>query len=240
MRAVPARTARKGVGKVNWRRWALRASAWLLAAIVAFHAVCAVALAGLRWVNPWTTAVQMQRRCESFFHKGRYQKQYVFVPLTSISRDLQHAVIAAEDGRFYEHHGIDWKQLRIVVDEGIESGEVPRGASTITQQLIKNLFLTTSRTVIRKAFEFSLVPLTERILGKDRILELYLNVIEWGPGVWGAEAAAHHHYHTTAARLSREQSARLAALLPAPRTRKPARMNQYSEAILDRMRKMGW
>lgn len=239
MHAVSARAARKA-GKGNWHRWARRALVWLLAAIVTFHVLCALALAGLRWINPWTTAVQMQRRIESFSKKGHYQKQYSFVPLAWISRDLQHAVIAAEDGRFYDHNGIDWKQLRIVVDEGIESGEVPRGASTITQQLIKNLFLTTSRTVIRKAFEFTLVPLTERILGKDRILELYLNVIEWGPGVWGAEAAAHYHYHTTAARLSRDQCARLAALLPAPRTRKPARMNQYSEAILDRMRKMGW
>lgn len=199
-----------------------------------------MALAALKWVDPWTTAVQAQRRAEALLARTRYRKQYQFVPLGSISPDLQHAVIAAEDGRFYQHHGIDWQQVHIVVDESLETGEVPRGASTITQQLIKNLFLTTSRTALRKAFEFSLVPLTEKILGKQRILELYLNVIEWGPGVYGAEAAARFHYRTSAARLNRDQSARLAAILPAPRKRKPQRMSQYSAAILKRMSQMGW
>jgi len=169
MRRVPGRGERKAA-KPGWQRWTLRVLLWLLAAVAAFHVLCALGLVALKWINPWTTAVQTQRRMESFFSKGRYQKQYTFVPLGRISRDLQHAVIAAEDGRFYEHHGIDWKQLRIVVDEGIESGEVPRGASTITQQLIKNLYQTTSRTVDRKGYEFSQVPLTQHNLGKDRIL----------------------------------------------------------------------
>jgi len=127
-----------------------------------------------------------------------------------------------------------------VAEESAETGEVRRGASTITQQLVKNLFFTTHRNPVRKAFEYTLAPMADWILGKQRILELYLNVIEWGPGVWGAEAAAQYHYHTSAARLDREQAARLAAILPSPRRRKPQRMNQYSELIQERMQQHGW
>jgi monofunctional biosynthetic peptidoglycan transglycosylase len=129
--------------------------------------------------------------------------------------------------------------VRIAVEENLEDGRV-RGASTITQQLVKNLFLTTSRSFVRKGVEFTLVPLAERILGKRRILELYLNVIEWGPGVYGAEAAAQYHFGMPAARVNREQGARLAAILPSPLRRRPARMNEYSALILERMSKMGW
>ena len=239
MRRVVARPAARGK-KGGAGRVLGRVLLVLLAVIVGFHLVCALGLMALKWVNPWTTAVQSQRRVESWFNPRPYHKQYRFVPLSEISPNLQHAAIAAEDGRFYQHHGVDWNQVRIVIDESIESGEVARGASTITQQLIKNLFLTTSRTGIRKAFEFSLVPFTEFILGKNRILELYLNVIEWGPGVFGADAAAHYHYKTTALRVNRDQAARLAAILPGPRTRKPARMNEYSAAILTRMKQLGW
>jgi monofunctional biosynthetic peptidoglycan transglycosylase len=117
---------------------------------------------------------------------------------------------------------------------------VGRGGSTITQQLVKNLFLTTERSFVRKAVESSLVPLVEAFLTKDRILELYLNVIEWGPGIYGAEAASEHYYHLHASQVSREQAARLAAIIPAPLKRKPERMNEYSAVILDRMAQTGW
>ena len=127
-----------------------------------------------------------------------------------------------------------------VAQESAGTGRIARGASTITQQLVKNLFFTTHRNPVRKAFEYTLAPLADWILGKTRVLELYLNLIEWGPGVYGVEAAAEYHYHTTAARLDREQSARLAACLPSPRRRKPAKMNQYSADILERMRQVGW
>jgi monofunctional biosynthetic peptidoglycan transglycosylase len=170
-----------------------------------------------------------------------YRKRYKFAPLRLISPNLQHAVIAAEDGHFYRHHGIDWEQVEKVVQESSETGKIGRGASTITQQLVKNLFFTTHRNPVRKAFEYTLAPLADRILGKQRTLELYLNVIEWGPGgVYGAESAAEYHYHTTAARLDREEAARLAACLPSPRRWKPAQMNQYSAAILERMQQAGW
>jgi monofunctional biosynthetic peptidoglycan transglycosylase len=222
------------------RGQSLRRLLWLAVALVlGFYLLAALALAGLRWVNPPFTAVQAQRRIEAGLHKTPYRKRYSFVSLDRISRNFQHAVIAAEDARFYEHHGFDWDQVQIAFDESMEGGRT-RGASTITQQLVKNLFLTTSRSAVRKGIEFTLVPMAEHILGKRRILELYLNVIEWGPGIYGAEAAAQYHYGTSAARVSREQGARLAAILPAPLRRKPARMNDYSARILERMRQMGW
>jgi monofunctional biosynthetic peptidoglycan transglycosylase len=198
------------------------------------------ALVLLRFVNPPTTGVQIQRRVEALFHGTPYRKKYNFVPLSRISAPLQHAVIAAEDGRFYQHHGIDWQEVQKVAEESEEKGEITRGASTITQQLVKNLFFTTHRNPLRKLAEYTLAPLADRILGKRRVLELYLNVVEWGPGVYGAEAAAKYHYGVHASALDREQAARLAACLPAPRRRKPARMNAYSAAILDRMSKVGW
>jgi monofunctional glycosyltransferase len=211
-----------------------------LAVLFGLHLVWALALICLRFIDPPTTGVQVQRRIASLLDRTRYQKRQTFEPLSRISPDLQHAVIAAEDGRFYEHGGIDWKQVRKVAEESRESGEISRGASTITQQLVKNLFFTTHRNPIRKAVEYTLAPMTDTILGKQRTLELYLNVVEWGPGVFGAEASAHYHFDTSAARLSRDQASRLAAILPSPRRRKPSRMNQSSAAIQVRMRQMGW
>jgi monofunctional biosynthetic peptidoglycan transglycosylase len=194
----------------------------------------------LKYVNPPITGVQLQRGFQAIIGRTSSTRKGTFAPLARIAPDLQHAVIAAEDGRFYEHHGIDWLQVRKVAEESRESGEIARGASTITQQLVKNLFFTTHRNPLRKACEYTLAPMADFILGKQRTLELYLNVVEWGPGVFGAEAAAQTHFNTTAARLTRDQSARLAAILPSPRKRKPGRMNQYSAAIQARMRQMGW
>jgi monofunctional biosynthetic peptidoglycan transglycosylase len=208
-------------------------------ASLSLYALCAVLIAGLRWINPPFTMVQAQRRFESFFSEKPYEKRQVFVPLARIAPDLQHAVIAAEDGRFYQHWGIDWLELEKVIDESEQRGRL-RGASTISQQLVKNLFLTTYRSPIRKGLETALVPLEELLLSKQRILELYLNVIEWGPGVYGAEAAAQYHYGVSAAKLSRNQAARLAACIPSPLRRRPQRMDTYSSDILARMERMGW
>jgi monofunctional glycosyltransferase len=212
--------------------------------VFAFYATVGFTLVILRWVNPPTTAVQVERRIQSWFGGGRstrnpYRKRYAFVPLGEISLNFQHAVIAAEDTRFYQHHGFDWRQVEIAATEDIK-GKRFRGGSTIDQQLVKNLFLTTSRSFVRKGVETTIVPFAEMILGKKRILELYLNVVEWGPGVYGAQAAAEYHYHIPAARIIRDQGARLAALLPAPRRRKPAAMGIYAARIEERMRQMGW
>lgn len=207
---------------------------------VGFYALSSIALVSLKWIDPPTTMVQIQRRIEAAIHHQPYHKHYAFVPLSRISKDLQHAVLAAEDERFYLHHGIDWAELHRVVDKDLDSGKVGRGASTVTQQLVKNLFLTTSRSFVRKAIEFTIAPAADFILGKRRELELYLNVIEWGPGVYGAEAAAGYYYHVPAERLGREESARLAAIIPSPLKRKPARMEQLSADILEKMRNLGW
>jgi monofunctional biosynthetic peptidoglycan transglycosylase len=222
------------------RGWFRAVLTWVAMLIAAFYLFSLTALVAFRWVDPPFTMVQAQRRIEAWVSRKPYRKRQQWEPLARISPELQHAVISAEDGRFFEHHGIDWKEVQKVVDKDVEDGHLGRGGSTITQQLVKNLFFTTSRSVVRKAVEFTLAPVADRILPKRRILELYLNVIEWGPGIYGAESAARIWYSLPAARVNREQAARLAALIPSPLRRKPARMNSYSAEILHRMDQTGW
>jgi monofunctional glycosyltransferase len=225
---------------VKYSRWISRLLKLALAVVAGLYVFWTTSLLALRDMNPPTTGVQIQRRMEAEIAGRPYRKRYKFVPLDGISPNLQHAVIAAEDGNFYRHHGIDWSQVEQVAQESRETGKIPRGASTITQQLVKNLFFTTYRDPVRKAFEYTLAPLADWILGKRRILELYLNIIEWGPGVYGAAAAAEYHYHTAPPKLDREQAARLAAIVPAPLRWKPAWMDDYSATILERMQQHGW
>lgn len=212
---------------------------WLVVAVLASWSVAALLLVAVRWIDPPTTAVQTQRRLQAWIHRSPYQKQFEFVPLAQISPNLQHAVIAAEDGRFYLHHGFDWHEIQIAAQEDLE-GDRTRGASTLTEQLVKNLFFGTGRSIIRKGVESTLVPVAEFVLGKRRILELYLNVVEWGPGIYGAESASRFYYRTSARSIGREEAARLAAVLPGPLKRRPQRMNRYSAIIMNRMRQTGW
>jgi len=213
-------------------RWLALGAAllWLLAALL---------IAAFRWIDPPTTAVHIERRLESWIHHRPYHKRYKFIPLGQISPDLEHAVIAAEDGRFYQHHGFDWHAIQLAAEDDMEDGRL-RGGSTITQQLVKNLFFGTNRSILRKGAEFTLVPVAEWALGKRRILELYLNLVEWGPGIYGAESACRAYYRIPARNIGREQAAQLAAVLPAPLRRRPERMNRYSAIILERMRQMDW
>ena len=212
---------------------------WIVIGVALVWSLVAMSLLGLRWIDPQTTAVHIERRLQAWIHSTPYHERYKFVPLSQISPDLQHAVIAAEDARFYQHHGFDWREIQIAAEDDLE-GERTRGASTITQQLVKNLFFGTGRSFLRKGAEFTLVPVAEFVLGKRRILELYLNVVESGPGIYGAESACRAYDGTAARNIGREQSARLAAILPAPLKRHPERMNHYSALILERMRQMGW
>jgi monofunctional biosynthetic peptidoglycan transglycosylase len=212
---------------------------WLVIGLVGLWSVAALTLVAARWIDPPTTAVHMQRRVQAWIHQKPYRERYQFVPLGQISADMQHAVIAAEDGNFYHHHGFDWHQIEIDAENDLEGGRT-RGASTITQQLIKNLFFGTGRSFLRKGAEATLVPVAEFALGKRRILELYLNVVEWGPGIYGAEAACRYYDETSARNIGRQQAARLAAILPAPLKRRPERMNNYSAIILRRMGQSGW
>ena len=181
----------------------------------------------------------MEREFQGWTHASPYHARYKFIALSQISPNLQHAVIAAEDERFYQHHGFDWQQIEIAAEDDLQGGRT-RGASTITQQLVKNLFFGTNRSFLRKGAEFTLVPVAEFVLGKRRILELYLNVIEWGPGIYGAESACRYYDGISARNIDRERAAHLAAILPAPLKWRPERMNRYSALILDRMRQMGW
>jgi monofunctional biosynthetic peptidoglycan transglycosylase len=224
---------------LRWRLVRWRVVRWLLAGVVLLWSMAALLLVATRWIDPPTTAVQIQRRLQSWIHHTPYRRRSDFVPLAQISPDLQHAVIAAEDARFYQHHGFDWHAIQLAAQNDVEGGRI-RGGSTITQQLVKNLFFGTHRSILRKAAESTLVPVAELVLGKQRILEIYLNVVEWGPGIYGAEPAARSYYHTAARAIDREQAARLAAILPDPRKRRPEHMNRYSGIILGRMRQMGW
>jgi monofunctional biosynthetic peptidoglycan transglycosylase len=210
----------------------------MLGAVIIW-ALAALSLVAVRWIDPPTTAVHMQRHVQAWIHHTPYQERYRFIPLNQISPDFQHAVISAEDARFYQHHGFDWHAIQLAAEEDMEGGRT-RGGSTITQQLVKNLFFGTGRSYLRKGAEFTLAPVAELVLGKQRILELYLNVVEWGSGVYGAESACRYYDRISARNIGRQQSARLAAILPAPLKRRPERMNSYSAVILRRMSQMGW
>jgi monofunctional glycosyltransferase len=212
---------------------------WFLIGVAVLWSLAVVLLVAARWIDPPTTAVHIERGLQAWIQHKPYHERYEFVPLSQISLEFQHAVIAAEDASFYQHHGFDWQATEIAAEDDMQGGRL-RGGSTLTQQLVKNLFFGTGRSLVRKGAELTLVPVAELVLGKRRILELYLNVVEWGPGVYGAEAACRYHYQTSARNIGREQSARLAAILPRPLKRHPEHMNRYSELILERMRQAGW
>lgn len=166
--------------------------------------------------NPQTTAF-IQAQKEHWEEQGAPKKlRWRFVPMTRISPYLQQAVLIAEDDKFYSHEGFDYDMIGEAVERNLAAGRIRYGASTITQQLAKNLYLTPSRNPIRKLREAIITWRLEQTLSKQRILELYLNVVEWGPGVFGAEAAARYHFGVAAADLSPLQAARLAAVLPNP------------------------
>jgi monofunctional biosynthetic peptidoglycan transglycosylase len=143
--------------------------------------------------------------------------QYQWVPYERISNNLKKAIVAAEDAKFVDHEGFDWDGIQNALEKNQKKGRVVAGGSTITQQLAKNLFLTPSRSYVRKAQEAVITLMLEAFLSKRRILEIYLNVIEWGNGVFGAEAAAKRYFGVSAAQLTPEQAARLAAMAPNPR-----------------------
>lgn len=212
---------------------------WILIGAALVWALLALILVAAKWIDPPTTAVHIERRLQALIHNKPYHERYDFIPLNQISPNLQHAVISAEDARFYQHHGFDWNAIETAAQDDAEGGRL-RGGSTITQQLVKNLFFGTGRSILRKGAEASLVPLAELVLGKRRILELYLNVVEWGPGVYGAESACEYYYRTPARSVDRVQSAQLAAILPLPLKRRPDHMQRYTEIILGRMRQVGW
>ncbi|MGH8672544.1 MAG: monofunctional biosynthetic peptidoglycan transglycosylase [Burkholderiales bacterium] len=172
----------------------------------------------LYWVshNPTASAfmeTSLERLRE---HRPRAQLKHEWVPYNRISNHLKRALIASEDARFVEHRGFDWEGIQLAYEKNMEQGEIVAGGSTISQQLAKNLFLPRSRTSWRKAEEAIITVMIEGVMSKRRILEIYMNVIEWGEGVFGAEAAARHYFGVNAAGLSAWQAAKLSAMVPRP------------------------
>lgn len=221
------------------RRIASRIVQIALAVLTAYYALSVLLLVLYRFVAPPVTGVQVQRRIEAWMGGREYHERQQYVAYASLPLHVGRAVVAAEDGRFWQHWGFDLAEMRDASSE-IFDGEMPRGASTVTQQLVKNLFGCTCRNPARKLFDMALTIPAELILGKQRILELYLNSAEWGDGVFGIEAAARHHYGTSARGLSRSQAAGLAALLPSPLRRTPENTAAYRSEILRRMAFHGW
>ncbi len=169
------------------------------------------------WVNPEHTRFMALRLEELQQKDPQAGLKQQWVNYDRISRHLKHAIIAAEDAKFVDHEGFDWEGIQLAIEKNQKRGRVVAGGSTISQQLAKNLFLTPAKTPWRKAEEAIITLMLEGVWSKQRIFEVYLNVIEWGNGVFGAEAAARHYYGVSAAQLSREQAARLAGMVPSPR-----------------------
>jgi monofunctional biosynthetic peptidoglycan transglycosylase len=193
------------------------------------------------WVdhNPESTAF-IDARLERMHERNpKAVLHQQWMPYRAISINLKRAIIAAEDAKFLDHEGFDWEGIQKAYEKNLKKGRIVSGGSTISQQLAKNLFLSGERTWWRKAQEAAITVMLEAIMTKRRVLEIYLNVIEWGNGVFGAEAAARHHFGVTAANLTPEQAAHLAAMVPSPRRYSAGSETPYlqkrKEIILSRM-----
>ena len=198
-------------------RWTLRIVAALVAIALLWLGWIAAHIAWYRYNPPRETAFMAQRMDEARTKSPAMRLRYIWIPYAKISPHLKRAMIAAEDAKFVDHAGFDWDGIQTALDKNERKGRVVAGGSTITQQLAKNLFLSPEKSYVRKGEEAVVTVLLEAMLPKQRILEIYLNVIEWGSGVFGAEAAALRYFGIPASQLSSEQAARLAAMAPAPR-----------------------
>jgi monofunctional biosynthetic peptidoglycan transglycosylase len=201
-------------------------------------------VAALATRPPRTTAFIERYRAEQRAARRDEALQWSWVPYAAIAMPVKRAVVVAEDIRFFAHQGVDLEEVEDALERAVERKALPRGASTITQQLAKNLWLSPSRSPLRKAREAILAWQLERTLSKRRILELYLNVAEFGPGVYGVEAAARRHFGKSAAELGALEAAQLAATLPNPRRWRPGSAHRVYQAhvarILGRMERATW
>jgi monofunctional biosynthetic peptidoglycan transglycosylase len=193
------------------------------------------------WINhnPHSSAF-MRDRLEVMQDKDPdAELQHQWVPYNKISNNLKRALIASEDAKFVDHEGFDWEGIQKAYEKNLKKGKLVAGGSTISQQLAKNLFLSSGRTPWRKAEEVIITVMLENMMEKERIFEIYLNVIEWGNGLFGAEAAARHYYRISASQLSPQQAAKLAAMVPNPRYydkhREAKGLQRKTEIILARM-----
>jgi monofunctional biosynthetic peptidoglycan transglycosylase len=221
----------------------LRIAMWLIAALVAlilaWQASFAARVRCWRDHNPDMTAFMASRLDRLREKDPKATLKHQWVPYERISVQLKRAIISAEDGKFLDHEGFDWEAIQKAHEKNRKRGKVVAGGSTISQQLAKNLFLSGERSPWRKGQEAIITVMLENLLDKRRIFEIYLNVIEWGDGVFGAEAAARHYFSVSAAALSAEQAARLAAMVPNPRFydrhRDSAWLAKRTDVLLARM-----
>ncbi len=219
------------------------------AALAAFVACAAYVLwlpdvRPLEYSNPKTTAyIELSRR-QARAHGWRYQPKMTWVPWDEISDNLKHAVMTSEDDTFYRHHGVDWDSVEVAATKDWEKKRLVYGASTITQQLARNLYLSPSKNPLRKLKEMLIARRLERVLGKRRIFELYLNVAQWGKGIYGCEAASQAYFGKPCADLSPEEAVAMAVILPSPDRHNPAKGGRYVERnmrrIIARMRRSGY
>jgi monofunctional biosynthetic peptidoglycan transglycosylase len=231
---MAAASRRRGIAR--WLTWAAVA---LAAAVVVPQLWFAAHIWWWRGHPVGETTFMAWRMDELRAKNPKAQRKYTWVAYDRISGNLKRAMVAAEDAKFVEHEGFDWDGIQLAMEKNQKKGHVVAGGSTITQQLAKNLFLSPSRSYLRKAEEAVITVMLEAMLPKRRILEIYLNVIEWGSGVFGAEEASRLYFGGTAAQLSAEQAARLAAMAPNPRfyQRNPAApgLNRKIGIIVARM-----
>lgn len=222
---------------------AARFASWLaLAAAMAFVAYELSFLMRLAWWrdhDPGMTSFMEDSLTRMREKKPDARIRQQWVPYAKVSGHLKRAIVAAEDAKFVDHEGFDWEAIQKAYEKNQKRGKVVVGGSTISQQLSKNLFLSGNRTPWRKAQEAMITVMMEAVMDKRRILEIYLNVIEWGEGVFGVEAAARHYFGASAAQLTPEQAARLAAMVPNPRfydrRRNTAWLDRKTQLILERM-----
>ena len=198
----------------RWLRWGLLG---LLGLFLAWQLWLLGWVLFWNWFNPGTTRFMEIRLAELRVKTPEAQLKHAWVPYARISVHLKRAIIAAEDAKFVDHEGFDWEGIQKAIEKNQKKGRFVAGGSTISQQLAKNLFLTPTKSIFRKGEEAIITLMLENLWSKQRIFEVYLNVIEWGNGVFGVEAAARHYYNTSAAQLGPEQAARLAGMVPNPR-----------------------
>ena len=184
-------------------------------------------VARMKTENPAGTALMRQRAAEAEAAGKPYRITQKWISLSRIPKHVVDAVVVAEDGTFFTHGGVDWFEVRESLEKDIQERRAARGASTITQQVAKNLFLSTSKDPVRKVKELVITFLLEKELAKDRILEIYLNIVEWGPGVFGVEAASETYFGTHAENLTLDEGARLAAVIPSPLRHRPDGDGKY-------------
>jgi len=201
-------------------------------------------VSGLKTKNPRTTALMVQRYREAKKSDGTFRIRKQWIDLQAIPKLMRDTVRVTEDASFYQHKGVDFAELKEALKKNWKKGEYVRGASTITQQLAKNLYLSTEKSIIRKIKEYLIAMRLERNLSKDRIFAIYLNVIEWGPGIFGVEAASQYYFHKSVRQLNLEEMVRLVAVIPQPLKINPTENDDWlkwkARWILDALRRYAY